>query len=229
MSVIVSRVIAELKEWHGHSEGDLWAGKRIAHYWRTLNQSSPGVAVAWSAAFLVSVVNSVAPGALELTGAHIYYVRTAFKRRQRNVPGYWAYDPATTPPVVGDIVVRSRGQVITTWKDIEGGVGDFRPTHGDLVIERDVRRITAIGGNVGTTSFAQGVQARDYALNAQGLLEGPGWVAVLKLSSADLEKTPVEGVPRGLPLPPSVPLSGLRSGLQHIIDVASNLLRVLPQ
>jgi len=228
VSIIASRMLAELKEWHGHNEGDAWASERIAHYWRSLNQSFPGVATAWSAAFLVSVINSVAPGTLELTGAHIYYVRTAFKRRQRNLPGYWAFDPATTSPGVGDIVVRSRGPVVTTWKDIETGVGDFRPTHGDLVIERDARRITAIGGNVGTTNFAQGVQARDYALNAQGLLEGPGWIAVLKLSSADLEKTPVEGVPHGFPLSPPLPVAGLRSGLQHIADVANNLLKVLP-
>lgn len=211
-----SAAYAELRSWLGHTEDEAWGRARIADYWKRVGQPFPGSDVPWSAVFVAYLTAAVAPGALALTAAHIWYVREALRRKIANRPGYWAFDPRTTSPAVGDIVVRSRGLSPTTWEDIVNGTGGFRETHGDIVVVRAAGAIQAIGGNAGSTTNPQGVQARDYPLDGAGMLLGDRWIAVLKLSAFDEERTPVtlrEPVSNVDPLSLSVGFLGPASSL----------------
>jgi len=218
----------ELKEWLGFSEDSAWGRGRIENYWRTIRAPFPGVLTPWSAVFVAALADAANNGALARTASHIGYVRAALKAKLENKPGFWAFDPSTTSPEVGDIVVRSRGTTRTTWADIAPGVGGFRESHGDIVVGRSARSIQAIGGNAGSAENPQGVKERTYPLDENGHLVGDRWMAVLKLSATDEDRTPVEGAGLG----PSVPLSSqssaeVRSGLEHIRDVVNRLLLTL--
>jgi len=218
----------ELRSWLGRTEDEEWGKARIADYWRRMGQPFPGSGIPWSAVFVAFLASVVAPGALALTASHINYVREALRRKLANTPGYWAFDPRTTSPAVGDIVVRSRGATRTTWADVVNGVGGFRETHGDIVIDRSDLVIQAIGGNAGTAANPQGVQARDYPLDGAGMLVGDRWLAILKLSSIDEDRTPVEGAGPGLTVPLSSQSSAsVRSGLEHIRSVVNRMLMTL--
>lgn len=216
----------ELRAWSGHTEDDAWGKTRIADYWRAAGLAFPGPAIPWSAVFVSFLANIYAPGALERTASHIKYVRSARLRKLENKPGYWAFDPRTTTPEIGDIVVRSRGLTRTTWDDVENGVGGFRETHGDIVVGRSEHAVRAIGGNAGSNANPQGVQSREYPIDSAGMLIGDRWVAVLRLSDVDQDRTPVEGAGPG----PAIPLyspSSVRSGLEHIRGVVNRLLLTL--
>jgi len=177
MSSLIATALQDVSNWVGHTEDDEWGSQMVGQYWRALGQASPGASVAWSAAYLVSLVNSVLPDALSKTGAHIYYVKDALSRRLSKRPGYWAYDARDAPPVqAGDIVVKSRGQRLTTWDDVVA-TSNFREMHGSLVVAVAGNRAKIVGGNVDNA-----VREREVALDSSGRLAGPGWVSMLKLN-----------------------------------------------
>jgi len=218
----------ELKEWLGFSEDSPWGRGRIENYWRTIRAPFPGVVAPWSAVFVAALADAVNNGALARTASHIGYVRAALRMKLDNKPGFWAFDPLTTSPEVGDIVVRSRGTTRTTWADIAPGVGGFRESHGDIVVGRSGRAIQAIGGNAGSADNPQGVQERTYPLDEDGFLVGDRWMAVLKLSAPDEDRTPVQGAGLGLTVPLSSQSSAqVRLGLEHIKSVVNRLLLTL--
>lgn len=184
---LAARALEDVSIWKGHTETDPVGKELIRGYWTAIGQ--PGVTdtvkTAWSGAYISSRVNSVFPGALDLphpenkpSGNHFFYTSAALRRKKLKTSGYWASDPAEGPAVrVGDIIVSSRGDTLTTWDDVKKGSTGIPNTHGDIVVKVEDGKVTVIGGNVDDT-----VRERTYALGTTGRLAGDGWVAVLRLS-----------------------------------------------
>jgi len=176
-SAIVDKAIEELEYWDGRQETDPRMRARLDEYWRSagIGPQDPSE-VPWSAAFVTHVVQSTVPGALLPTGAHINYTRQAYADRGKSGK-YGAFDPYELRIQPSDIIVTSRGAGLTTWADITSGSGDFRKTHGDIVVSVRPGQAEAIGGNVGNS-----VDVNTYPLDAQGRLEPvKPYVAVLRL------------------------------------------------
>lgn len=114
-----------------------------------------GWADAWSAAFISwSLCESGAPMADFLRHqSHYMYVDDALRG---DTPLYKALDIDTAGiPELGDMICadRSKNNTYQTLKDREKHLGQARPLHCDIVVNRDLNknRIFAIGGNVGNS------------------------------------------------------------------------------
>lgn len=169
----------EARWWEGMTEDDPEALPKLREYWAAALQPFPGLQEPWSAAFISwAVAASDKAGALEPSGAHIFYTRAAYWNRGE--PGrYGAYRPEETPLQPGDIIVRGRAGYDLTWADIAQG-GDYVPTHGDIVtsVSRDSALI--VGGNVGNAVKEREIELWD------GYAPSPPYAAVLRLQPGRL-------------------------------------------
>lgn len=178
-SAIADKAVEEFEYWDGRQETDSRMRARLDEYWRSagIGPQDPSE-VPWSAAFVTHVIQSTVPGALLPTGAHINYTRDAYKNRGQSGK-YGAFDPYELSIQPSDIIVTSRGDQLTTWADITSGSGDFRKTHGDIVVSATPgMQAEAIGGNVGNS-----VDVNTYPLDERGRLvrDSKPYVAVLRL------------------------------------------------
>lgn len=171
---LASTILSELGYWKNIDETMPAGQERINEYWAVLNQSQPA-SVPWSAAFISWATNHIYPGALTLAGAHIYYTRAAYWAR--GTPGrYWAFRPDEIALAPGDIVVRSRGDIPTTWQDVVQDTG-MHDTHGDIVVSVEPGRAFLVGGNVGNR-----VAGHYETLTSSGRIARPDAFAVLRRS-----------------------------------------------
>jgi hypothetical protein len=112
-------------------------------------------------------------GLLKVAVAHWEYVREAHARTVARQDGtYQAFDPATTAPEAGDIIVQHRGSLTA------GSVFRFANlsrissmiTHGDIVVDVHADDVVTLGGNLtGGVPHDESVRQRRYPLSG-GLL-----------------------------------------------------------
>jgi lysozyme family protein/subtilisin family serine protease len=137
---------------------------RIGSYWKDIpsppEHTIPGTA--WSAVFVSSCIKRASnllnlnPVPLMLSSGHFHYAKSAYNKRfnSPSQPGYyWAFDPATRPVQIGDIIVKERLQpnnqylvlAFTTFSKYSGA-----SCHGDIVVQIDKSSNYAvvIGGNL---------------------------------------------------------------------------------
>lgn len=164
--------IQELNRWHGLVETDSSARPLLDKYWAVLGQSQPSN-VAWSGAFISYVMRGVR--GFVPSGSHLEYARAAYRNNGR--PGLYGAFPPTASVDVGDIIIRSRGDIPSSYADVISPTG-FKPTHGDIVvsIERGFARV--IGGNVDNSVTQKAVPLRN-----NGAVDDPTVIAVLKLQA----------------------------------------------
>jgi hypothetical protein len=149
-------------------EDDPLVFKRVGDYWhsigiketdgRTQAKSSKGKSYnpAWSSAFVSYVVKAAGAGndAFNYTEAHCHYIEFSRKAAASVKPSaYYAVDPYSATPAVGDIICAGREYAEgLTFEQAELAykTDSFYPSHGDIVISVNQEHgyIVTIGGNV---------------------------------------------------------------------------------
>ena len=110
----------------------------------------------WSAAFVSWVMCEAGLGdaaQFERSVAHRVYIDQAIRARDGTAPGaaYTAYDAGEEKIAPGDLLCNARGNAdYRTLADRRPEIGDFAPTHCDIVVKADEEalRFLVIGGNV---------------------------------------------------------------------------------
>ncbi len=110
----------------------------------------------WSAAFISWVMCEAGLGDViqfERSVAHRVYIDQAIRARDGAAPGaaYTAYDAGEEKIAPGDLLCNARGNAdYRTLADRRPELGDFAPTHCDIVVKADEEalRFLVIGGNV---------------------------------------------------------------------------------
>lgn len=180
MSTFTDSVIAncrtELARFEGGTllEGDAKVYKRIGEYWKAIpvqgidgrtqvkNKKGEVYNPAWSSAFISFIARaSGAANAFRYAEAHCHYIEHArqaasSKSSKSSSAGYYAVDPYSVIPEIGDIVCAGResaAQLSFKQAALAYKADSFYPSHGDFVIEvnRAQGYILTIGGNVGNS------------------------------------------------------------------------------
>jgi hypothetical protein len=149
-----------------------------------------GIRPPWSSAFICYIMRKSGAGsAFFYQEAHIHYVVKAIQDARQNPPTakFLGRDPVSYAPKVGDLINEGRADAAqVTYKTVlkKYGTkappdGNFMPSHSDIVVAVDLpnRRLTTIGGNVGTDT----VNTKSWALKADGTLaKGPTLICVVE-------------------------------------------------
>jgi hypothetical protein len=183
-------------------EEDAKVYRRIGEYWRAIpvqgidgrtkvkdkkgNLYNP----AWSSAFISFIARTSGAGAaFHYAEAHCHYIehgRQAASSSSTSA-GYYAVDPYSIVPNVGDIVCAGReyaAQLSFKQAALAYKADRFYPSHGDFVVEvnRNQGYIITVGGNVGSS-----VREKRLLLSSSGRLvdrtEGSQvlpWLAVMR-------------------------------------------------
>lgn len=104
----------------------------------------------WSAVFISYVARRAGAGtAFCYSRSHQRYIKAARRNRLTGNTGnpFWAYRVTEVAPGIGDLVCASRQGSGATYDNIADR--QIRPTHCDVVVEVQPRRVRVIGGNVG--------------------------------------------------------------------------------
>lgn len=108
----------------------------------------------WSAAFVSWVMCEAGLGAPDQFArdiSHRVYIDQAIRARDGQAPGaaFVAHDAGEQPVEPGDLLCNSRGGVsYRSVGDRRADLGEYAPTHCDVVVRVDVDRLNVIGGNV---------------------------------------------------------------------------------
>ena len=152
-------------------EDDAKVYKRIGEYWKAIpvqgidgrtqakNKDGKTYNPAWSSAFISFIAKlSGAGAAFHYAEAHCHYIENARQAASSSSPtaGYYAVDPYSAIPGIGDIVCAGREyaeQLTFKQAALAYKADRFYPSHGDFVIEvnRPQSYIVTIGGNVGSS------------------------------------------------------------------------------
>lgn len=132
----------------GFQEGDPFAAKRIADYWKSVGRpdlSGADHQVPWSAAFISWDIESAGvPRDLFCPSArHTVYVERMADRARHPGAGFIPRRLDEHKPHVGDLICASRDGGTTTLDNLDRG-----PGHCDIVVEVRLGQVQAIGGNV---------------------------------------------------------------------------------
>ncbi|MFC0408841.1 DUF2272 domain-containing protein [Roseomonas elaeocarpi] len=115
--------------------------------------TTPWSEPAWSAAFISWVMRSAGVGYREFPGnaAHAFYLDALLTDAQ-DFPAtapFVPHDPASYVPVPGDLVCGDRSRrPLLSWQQRMGEIGQFRPTHCDIVVRASATEVDVVGGNV---------------------------------------------------------------------------------
>jgi hypothetical protein len=145
---------------------------RIRGYWTTIGLSFPGVATAWSAVFVSSLVKKAGAVASEFkfAQAHSTFVHQAIKNATNDTGVFRGFPITEYAPKVGDIIQNNR----------DGGAHTFAfakahsayKSHSAIVVEEGSdgsgRYVRTIGGNEGDR-----VGDRVVRVDANGLIKQP--------------------------------------------------------
>jgi len=179
-SKAVDVALAELKRWGNGSRTEKAMESVIEIYWRgsvgPLPKLKSGQRIsdpAWSAAFVSWVMAEAgATPDFKPRGAHWKYVQDALTGAPSRP--IQAFDPHQHRPRPGDILVAWRKQKATL-EQIRVSK-KLIPAHGDIVVDVELRRIRAVGGNVNNS-----VMEKKMDLDANGFWSHPRSVAVVRV------------------------------------------------
>lgn len=166
-------------------EDDSLVFNRVGDYWKSIGikgidgrtqiKSSKGKPYnpAWSSAFVSYVVKAAGAGdnAFTYTEAHCHYIESSRKAAASgNTSAYFAVNPYSATPTVGDIICAGREYAESlTFEQAELAYksDSFYPSHGDVVISVNQERgyILTIGGNVDNS-----VNQKRLLLSEEGIL-----------------------------------------------------------
>jgi hypothetical protein len=196
---VVQIAMDELAKWGDGSVKE--AEPRIAgilqKYWKTglgvsvskAQLADPAFEAAhpWSGAFISYVMRTAGAGRLfKYSGYHSTYTRAAIDNRlANNANPFKAYRISEVAPQLGDIVVKSRGPVVSTYDNVKSGVQG----HGDIVTEVRPGSIVVVGGNV-----ANSVKRSVIKTDAAGrIIAAPPYYAVIRVGGATPAPAPSPG------------------------------------
>lgn len=193
---------ARFSNGRGQETNDPFAGF-VGEYWntglkirnidgRTTFQDGDGQPFrpAWSAAFISFIMRKSGAGqAFVYNEGHIHYVVQAIRdaKAASTDAKFLGRDPKTQVPKVGDLINAGRGTagtvrfstVLTKYGRKEVPLGNFLPTHSDIVIEvdRTRKKLTTIGGNVEVDTVGK----KTWDLKNDGtLVKGPSLITVIE-------------------------------------------------
>lgn len=176
--------------------------KRIGEYWKSIpvqgidgrtqvkDKNGTTYNPAWSSAFISFIAKTSGAGAaFHYAEAHCHYIENARQAASSGSPeaAYYAVDPYSTTPGIGDIVCAGRNyaeQLSFKQAALAYKADRFYPSHGDFVIEvnRLQGYILTIGGNVNNS-----VREKRLLISPTGKLveriDGPKvlpWLALLR-------------------------------------------------
>ena len=124
--------------------------------------------VPWSAA-MVSYAMKNFPD-FPKSASHGHYAAVARSNRERRVGNWWLMRLDEYRPKEGDIVLKSRAGVHTTYDNVKSG----RPTHGDIVVKVNKDHLVTIGGNVGNQFAVTKVPIKN------GFISDPNYFAIVQ-------------------------------------------------
>ncbi|MFC0618062.1 DUF2272 domain-containing protein [Deinococcus budaensis] len=155
--------LEEYARWHpggaARSETDPGMRAVLRGYW-TQGAGLAGAAaeqaidarLPWSAAFISWVMRqSGAGGLFRYASGHTVYCAAAKRNRQRAdlTNPFWLYRVTERAPEPGDLICTGRQDSGVTFDNVDDG--QFRASHGDVVVEVTPGRLGVIGGNVADT------------------------------------------------------------------------------
>jgi hypothetical protein len=173
-SVFAKRVAAvadgQHAEFHMRHESDPPLEKQIRRYWGDLGFTFPGVQTAWSAVFVSWCLLKAGASAEEFrfAQAHSRFVNWAIKNAERQEGLFRAFDIASHPPSVGDILQNNRNG--NRFNFAHARAHTKYESHSAIVIEtgQDAsgRYLMTVGGNEGNS-----VGKKEVRLTAAGLVK----------------------------------------------------------